>query len=36
VDPWKEHWVATKNVLEYLRGIVEYGMRYFGDGEVKL
>jgi hypothetical protein len=28
-----EHWVATKHVLKYLRGIVEYGMRYPGSGE---
>ena len=25
-----------KHVLIYLKGIVEYGMRYLGDGEVKL
>jgi hypothetical protein len=23
-------------VLRYLKGIVEYGMRYLGDGEMKL
>jgi hypothetical protein len=28
--------VATKLVLEYLRGTVEYGMKYLGDGEVKM
>jgi hypothetical protein len=36
VEPRQEHWVATKHVLRYLRGIVEYGLRYLGDGEVKL
>jgi hypothetical protein len=36
VDPRQEHWVATKHVLRYLRGIMEYGLRYLGDGEVKL
>jgi hypothetical protein len=32
----KEHWVVAKHVLRYLRGTVEYGLRYLGDGEVKL
>jgi hypothetical protein len=36
VELRQEHWVATKHVLKYLRGIVEYGLRYLGDGEVKL
>ena len=36
VEPRKEHWVVEKHVLNYFRGIVEYGMRYLGDGEVKL
>jgi hypothetical protein len=36
VEPRQEHWVATKHVLRYLRGIMEYGLRYLGDGEVKL
>ena len=31
-----EHLVPAKHVLIHLRGIVEYGMRYLGDGEVKL
>jgi hypothetical protein len=36
VEPRQEHWVAaTKHVLRYLRGIVEYGLRYLRDGEVK-
>ena len=35
VEAGQEHWVATKH-LKYLRGIVEYGLRYIGDGEVKL
>ena len=36
MKPRQEHWVATKHVLRYFRGIVEYGLRYLGDGEVKL
>jgi hypothetical protein len=36
VEPRQEHWVATKHVLGYLRSKMEGGMRYFGDGEVKL
>lgn len=32
----QEHWVATKHVVRYLRGMVEYGLRYLGDGEMKL
>jgi hypothetical protein len=36
VEPRQEHWVATKHVLKYLRGTMEYGLRYLGDGEVKL
>jgi hypothetical protein len=36
VDLTREHWVAEKNVLRYLRGTMEYGLIYLGDGEVKL
>jgi hypothetical protein len=36
VESRQEHWVAAKQVLRYLRGIVEYGLRYLGDGELKL
>jgi hypothetical protein len=36
VEPRQEHWVVDKHVLRYLRGTVEYGLRYLGDGEVKL
>ena len=30
------HWVATKHVLRYLRGIGGYGLRYVSNGEVRL
>jgi hypothetical protein len=36
VEPRHKHWVATKHVLRYLRGTLEYGLSYFGGGEVKL
>jgi hypothetical protein len=35
VEPRKEHWVAAKHVLKYLRGIVEYDLRYREDDEAK-
>ena len=28
------HWVAMKNVLRYLRGMAEYGLRYVQGGGV--
>jgi hypothetical protein len=36
VESKQEHWVVMKHVLKYLKGIVEYGMRYLEDGKVKL
>lgn len=36
VEPIKERWVATKHMLKYLRGIVEYGLTYLGDVKVQL
>jgi hypothetical protein len=36
VEPRQEHWVVAKHVLRYLRGIVEYGLSYLGDGEGKM
>ena len=34
--PRQEYWVATKHVLKYIRGTMEYSLRYLRDGEVKL
>ena len=36
VELRQEHCVVAKHVLRYLRGIVDYLLRYLGDGEMKL
>ena len=36
MEPMQKHWVVEKHVFMYLGCIVEYGLRYLGDGEVKL
>jgi len=36
VEPRHVHLVATKHVLSYLHGTVEYGLKYVSDSEVKL
>jgi hypothetical protein len=36
VEQRQRQWVVAKHVLRYLRGTMEYGLRYLGDGEVKL
>ncbi|KAH9310867.1 hypothetical protein KI387_025902, partial [Taxus chinensis] len=28
VEPKRVHWTAAKHVLHYLRGTIEYGIRY--------
>jgi hypothetical protein len=36
VDPRRVHWIATKHVLRYLRGTVEYGLLYECSGGMTL
>ena len=36
VEPPLIHWKASKHVLQYLKDIVHYGLRYVGDGELVL
>ena len=36
VDPWRVHWTATKHVLRYIRGTVEYGLVYERSGSVQV
>jgi hypothetical protein len=36
VEPRQVHWMATKHMLSYLRGMVGYGLRYVSGGDVKL
>ena len=31
VDPRQVHLVAAKHVLRYLKGMIDYGLRYAGD-----
>ena len=36
VEPRRVHWIATKHVLRYLKGTIEYGLRYKVDHEINL
>jgi len=36
VEPRRAHLVATKHVLRYLKGTVDYGLRYDVDCEIRL
>jgi hypothetical protein len=36
VEPIHEHWIATKHVLRYIRGTLNYGLRYTASNDIKL
>ena len=36
VEPRRAHWAAAKHILIYLRGIVEYGLKYTKGNEIQL
>jgi hypothetical protein len=36
LDSRQVHWVAAKHVLKYLRGTMEYGLRYLGGDGVRM
>jgi hypothetical protein len=36
VEPRHEHWIATKHILIYLHGTLNYGLRYASSSDVQL
>jgi hypothetical protein len=36
VDPRRVHLIAIKHVMRYLKGIVDYGLKYVVDSEISL
>jgi hypothetical protein len=36
VEPRHEHWIAAKHILRYLRGMLNYGLRYALNSDVQL
>jgi hypothetical protein len=36
VEPRHVHMIATKHVMRYLKGIIDYGLRYISDHEIRL
>jgi hypothetical protein len=36
VEPRHEHWIAVKHVLIYIRGTINYGLRYTASNNIQL
>jgi hypothetical protein len=36
VEPRHEHWIATKHVLRYISGTINYGLRYTASSDIQL
>jgi hypothetical protein len=36
VEPRHEHWIVAKHILRYLRGTLNYGLRYASNSDVQL
>jgi hypothetical protein len=36
VEPRHEHWIAAKHVLRYIRGTINYGLRYTASNNIQL
>jgi hypothetical protein len=36
VEPRHEHWIDTKHVLRYIRGTLNYGLRYIASSDIQL
>jgi hypothetical protein len=36
VEQRHEHWIVTKHVLRYIRGAINYGLRYIASSDIQL
>ena len=36
MEPRHEHWIVAKHILRYLRGTLNYGLRYVSNNDVQL
>jgi hypothetical protein len=36
VEPRHEHWIVAKHILRYLRGMLNYGLRYASHSDIQL